>query len=89
MAAFCDNAALKNAPASYLADFAATVKWPLWQCALKSTQSLVLVIVLLDSPHAYATAQADYRLKTFEILVTEIPGSLFLRAFERTPLAPY
>jgi hypothetical protein len=44
--AVIDDAPLKNARA--LADFSVTTKENQWQCALKSTPSLVLSIVLLN-----------------------------------------
>jgi hypothetical protein len=58
--------------ARFQADFAVTAKDPQWQCVLKSTPSLELAIVLLDSPHAHTR-----RLQTFAILVNRNPWQDF------------
>jgi hypothetical protein len=67
--------------ARFPADFAVNAKEPQWQCPLKSTPSLALVIILLDFPHAlekpHFTYTATTHTKLIEIPVTKIPDRIF------------
>jgi len=55
--------------ARFPADFAVTAKEPQWQCVLKSTPSLKLLIVPLDVPHAFEQHLAMYLRRIGDLAV--------------------